>query len=581
MVLRAISNFPHARRRPFDRLITRSNKINTYKGRETRSISRGLIVIFIASAVFAVLNHRNARISSLAADYKAMSLLASDYKAKLMENVGRIDITKAVIYTSPVTVHDPHSNAEKIDLKVTQNSEEKQSDVDSTEKSAAEIKESSEPENEKELPKEKAGKFDKGEEKQVDPNEQQSKEAEPQNNNNENQQVSEESKESDPENSSSTEQSFQDSEIPLGLEEPKPGVFLPNAPLHNSNPCGEKFIATDVNNPTKIDRPDGGFPPRMLPSNHESFDMIRSLRKKTDLTPRWPDHPEIHLAELKSYGPAYASIIISDKLKSVYIPVFKVGTTSMMWNIAYLENNQAVINANISQEGIRDYVLHDFTSDIWSDHAIYALDSDRVRATLNDPSYLKFGFVRNPYHRVVSAYLDKVVKWPIHTAEYQGQMYGLYGDDYELRKFRNQTKPTFKEYLSAIEKTISMPRTPVNDLTKSDGYEDNNSRREIHFRPQVELLHPDLIHFDFIGRFHNMKNDTKEVLNWMYQFTDRRMPDNSHKRLHSTDPKDKISIFEKLREDEGLRNTLLRIYKDDFERFGFSKDVPSANEHPV
>jgi len=362
--------------------------------------------------------------------------------------------------------------------------------------------------------------------------------------------------------------------------EPKdPDVFLKDAPLHAMNPTGEKFKAYDINAPTKIEVPENGFPPRSLPVNHAYHDILNDLRQKTDLHPRWPDHPELHLAKLKSYGPAYASIIISDKLKVVYVPVFKVGTTSMMWNIAYLENNPAVVNANIENEYVRDYILHDFNSKAWSNHAIYALSSERVRSTLNDPSYLKFGFVRNPYHRVVSAYLDKVVKWPFNSAEYQGQMYGLYGTDFETRKFRNHTKPSFKEYLNAIEKVITSPRTKTEDLTKHGSYEDNNSRREIHFRPQVELLHPDLIHFDFIGRFDNMKNDTKEVLQWMYKSTDRRMPDNNRRRLHSTDPEDKIAIFERLHEDEEMRNTLLRIYKDDFQRFGFSKEIPDAKEH--
>ena len=573
MVLKAIGNFPHARRRPFDKLIVRSQKGANYRGRDTRSISRGIVAIVLASAVLAILSHRNARISSLAADYRAMSSMASEYKEKLLENVGSIDVRKAVVHTAPTKVHDPHSGSDDVSL-----AEPEKYDNYKDSSNGENSEENNSPEENVSVGQnEETVRIEKQEVAEV----LQSNTDHVQEDNEEENSSIESEKQETENNSDEIESNYEKKEIPKGLEEPESGVFLPDAPLHDSNPCGDKFVGTDVNNPTKIDRPEGGFPPRMLPPDHKSYDILRELRQKTQLNPRWPDHPEIHLAELKSYGPAYASIIISDKLKSVYIPVFKVGTTSMMWNIAYLENNQAVVNANISQEGVRDYVLHDFTSDIWSDHAIYALDSDRVRATLNDPSYLKFGFVRNPYHRVVSAYLDKVVKWPIHTAEYQGQMYGLYGDDIEMRKFRNHTKPTFKEYLSAIEKTISMPRTKVHDLTKSEGYEDNNSRREIHFRPQVELLHPDLIHFDFIGRFNNMKNDTKEVLNWMYQFTDRRMPDNSQKRLHSTNPKDKISIFERLRADKELRNTILRIYKADFERFGFSKEIPPVIEQPV
>lgn len=366
--------------------------------------------------------------------------------------------------------------------------------------------------------------------------------------------------------------------LPSGLEEPPAGLFLPSAPLHAVNPSGPRFVSLDCNNPTKVLRPPWGFPPRSLPRSHPQYDILRDIRVRTLLNPRWPDYPELNLQKLRSYGPAYASIIISDKLKVVYVPVFKVGTTSMMWNIAFLENMQQVVKANISDAGVRDYLLHDFHSNLWHDHAAYSLPSARVRATLNDPSYLKFGFVRNPYHRIVSAYLDKVVKWPFESAEYQVQMYGLYGENHEMRALRNRTKPSFKEFLSAIEKVIAMPRTRTSDLNHPDSFEDNSSRRDLHWRPQVELLHPDLIHFDFLGRFDRMDDDKQHVLKWMYRHTDRRMPE-TRRRLHTTDPKDKVGLLQLLREDEAARQTLLRIYKSDFDRFGFSREVPSANEH--
>lgn len=364
-----------------------------------------------------------------------------------------------------------------------------------------------------------------------------------------------------------------------GLEEPAPGLFVPGAPLDAVNPSGKNFDFSDENNPTKIPRPPTGFPPRQLPAGHRLFYLLRQLRKKTVLHPRWPDHPELHLQKLKSFGPGFASIVFSDKLKVVYAPVFKVGTTSMMWNIAYLENIKDVVTANMSDPAMRDWLLHDVSLPFWRDRVLCSTSSiDRIRSVLNNPEYLKFGFVRNPYHRIVSAYLDKVVKWDVESEEYQTQMYGLYGDDQVVRKLRNETKPTFKEFLAGVERVISTPRTKSFDLRTAAAYEDNTSRREIHWRPQVELLHPDLIHFDFIGKFGRMDEDKKHVLKWMYKHTDRRLPE-GRRRMHSTDPKDKVALFKELREDQEIKNLVMKAYKEDFQRFGFSTNIPPFNEH--
>ncbi len=92
------------------------------------------------------------------------------------------------------------------------------------------------------------------------------------------------------------------------------------------------------------------------------------------------------------------------------------------------------------------------------------------------------------------------------------------------------------------------------------------------------MLHPDLIHFDFIGRFGRMDKDKELVLEWMYRHTDRRMPPGK-RRMHSTNPKDKVALLKLLSEDPEARRILLKAYKSDFERFGFSKEVPPVNEH--
>lgn len=335
------------------------------------------------------------------------------------------------------------------------------------------------------------------------------------------------------------------------------------------------FVPEDVNNPTKIPVPKDGFPPLQLPTGHRNAVMLRKIRLLSQMSPRWPKHPGMHSVELKSYGPAYSSVIISHKLKVIYVPVFKAGTTSMMWNIAYLENNSYVLENVARNPGALDYYLHNMSGPAWQNHTIYTKSPQAIRGSFEDPEYLKFGFVRNPFDRIISAYLDKVLQFDIDRREYQTQMYSLYGDDENMRRLRNATKPTFREYLEAIEVVLAQPRTKSSDLMSRDGFETNKSRRDLHWRPQVELLHPDLVHFDFVGRFEDMAKDREVVLEWIYQHTDRRMPDAGREKMHSTNPVDKIQLYEELRNDHGLKELILKIYRADFERFQFSREVPS------
>lgn len=118
-----------------------------------------------------------------------------------------------------------------------------------------------------------------------------------------------------------------------------------------------------------------------------------------------------------------------------------------------------------------------------------------------------------------------------------------------------------------------MPRAASTDLTKEGAFEDNMSRRDMHWRPQVELLHPDLIHLDFVGRFDNLTSHRNVVLEWMYRNTDRRMPRDQGK-LHSTDPEEKVQLYNAIKQDPSLRDAIIRIYEKDFDTFQFSRELP-------
>lgn len=321
---------------------------------------------------------------------------------------------------------------------------------------------------------------------------------------------------------------------------------------------------------------DDGTPPKSLPADDPNAALLNALRGYSEISPRWPPRAGTDVGRLRSYGPAYASIVVSHMLKLVYVPVFKVATTSTMYMIAYLENNRIILDAVAAQDGSHMQLLHDMGSEAWENHTIYNLTPEEIGNILDDPAYLKFGFVRNPFDRLVSAYVDKVARPAVDSYEYQQQLHSLFGDSGKRRERFETKKPSFDVFVNAAQAVLSMPRVFSDDLGVSDAYENNTSRRDLHWRAQNELLHTDLIPIDFVGRYDRMAEDREKLLQWIYRHTNRRMPKEEKKRLHTSDPKLKVELLQRLSDDEQLRNKVRMMYKDDFQRFHFPEAVPTS-----
>ena len=91
-------------------------------------------------------------------------------------------------------------------------------------------------------------------------------------------------------------------------------------------------------------------------------------------------------------------------------------------------------------------------------------------------NYLKFAFVRNPWDRLVSCWLDKV----------------CYQNYFQFEKDKREKMRNFKNFILYVQKL---------NLKTCDN----------HLRLQSALI--DLNHVDFIGRFENFENDFRTILN--------------------------------------------------------------------
>lgn len=149
-------------------------------------------------------------------------------------------------------------------------------------------------------------------------------------------------------------------------------------------------------------------------------------------------------------------------------------------------------------------------------------------------NYYKFAFVRNPYDRVVSCYKDKILETNAYTGLALRQGFDIHMG--------------FKEFVKEITK---IPNIRADQHIKSQSFflKDKNG---------------DLIP-DFVGKFENLERDYKKIMNNIGI-------KNPPKLLHKNKTQDKGKDYKDYY-DEETRRLVQKRYKEDFELFGYNKEI--------
>ena len=170
---------------------------------------------------------------------------------------------------------------------------------------------------------------------------------------------------------------------------------------------------------------------------------------------------------------------------------------------------------------------------------------EKFSAMLNDDKVFKFCFVRNPYTRVLSAFLNKI-----------NQHNGLQNKKIsEILKLSGNTKITFLQFLEAVKTQSSVEMDP-------------------HWRPQTNQLFYGLVNYHFIGRFENFNDDLEKVINEISLHCHNKHKKDIFNNLTYQRRGDKTHANSKYNDfySDNLRNLAFSIYEQDFQCFGYSKD---------
>lgn len=150
----------------------------------------------------------------------------------------------------------------------------------------------------------------------------------------------------------------------------------------------------------------------------------------------------------------------------------------------------------------------------------------------------RFTLVRNPYSRILSCYLEKIVADPDERRRHQ-----------RLLGFTQAEPVSFQQFLLAIW------RIPDRD-------------RDMHWRSQACLINDSRVGYDCIGRFERFRKDFAQILRKIgCDIDESAICDVSP---HKTNAADRLREFF----GEGERQLVAGMYRADFERYGYPPELP-------
>lgn len=222
---------------------------------------------------------------------------------------------------------------------------------------------------------------------------------------------------------------------------------------------------------------------------------------------------------------------VSQESRYVYFRIPKAANSTIVNTLAYYDRN---LNFNPNDST---------ASKTKEKYSNFLLTNVFTQKQLHE-KYFLFTFVRNPYSRVLSAYLDKILD---KKEKYDSSHYKKYRN--KMFKFSNSKKITFENFVIYLE---------------NGGLYDNP-----HWTPQLDLIPVDIGKLDFIGKQENLEDDINHIT--LKLFNSDKVETHS-KLFHETGANNLIKEYY----TKELQDKVYTLYKDDFDSFKYDRDIDYA-----
>lgn len=203
--------------------------------------------------------------------------------------------------------------------------------------------------------------------------------------------------------------------------------------------------------------------------------------------------------------------------------------------------------------GSKDYLDPAKAHDKEGSGLTFLCDIASAEYLIKDTSIPKYAFVRNPYDRVLSAYLNKIEPYTNGQRTSDQDNTYFYKVFVEIDAYRSEHLPS----KSCVDFYCFL-----HWLDNVDDFHTNNE----HWKPQSELLNIDKVNFDFIGKLENITHDAPtllEKINCGIEF-----PSQKDVKFAPTKASEKKAKYYS-NEEKKLAN---KIFSKDFKAFSYLND---------